>query len=405
MSDTSHRSTRDVFGAADRAGDYIEEDTTHIAPPTPRRRAETTDGAPTRLPAGIDAEPVMTPVHVELAPEGPATVNLASTSVLFGGSATALVAGSRMTNPAKATTGFRGALANLGLPVGPSAAELGERRLQEQRTAHETTVRQATWTRAVSVLVNNPKGGTGKTPTALLLGGVLAAIRGGSVAILEVSDDPGALNFRAEGNPQLGLGELVRDVDQVGTVGRLAGYTAPQTSFASVIGSTGRRERLTGDSVVAVSNVIDEFYAIRVMDSGNVPTSSAFQGAVSVADVLVIPVMNAGDSVLEAIQLLEELRAAGGDSAGLANRAIAIRLTDGRPENDAVRQEVERLLNQAGVTALHDIPYDAHIAERGQLTLAQLQPATREAFVAAAASVVRALQSAVSTAPTQNRKA
>nr|QJS06355.1 ATPase [Cryobacterium sp.] len=308
-------------------------------------------------------------------------------------------------NPAKATTGFRGALAKLGLPIGPGSAELGERRQHEQRTAHETTVRQATWTRAVSVLVNNPKGGTGKTPTALLLGGVLAAIRGGSVAILEVSDDPGALNFRAEGNPQLGLGELVRDVDQVGTVGRLAGYTAPQTSFASVIGSTGRRERLTGESVVAVSNVIDEFYAIRVMDSGNVPTSSAFQGAVSVADVLVIPVMNAGDSVLEAIQLLEELRAAGGDSAGLANRAIAIRLTDGRPENDAVRQEVERLLNQAGVTALHDIPYDAHIAERGQLTLAQLQPATRDAFVAAAASVVRALQSAVSTAPTPNRKA
>ncbi|TFD84039.1 hypothetical protein E3T61_19930 [Cryobacterium lactosi] len=405
MSDTSHRSTRDVFGAADRAGDYVEEDTTHIAPPTPRRLAETTEGAPTLLPAPIDAEPVITPVHVEPTPEGPATVNLASTSVLFGGTAAGLVAGSRMTNPAKATTGFRGALASLGLPVGPSAAELGERRLQEQHTANETTVRQATWTRAVSVLVNNPKGGTGKTPTALLLGGVLAAIRGGSVAILEVSDDPGALNFRAEGNPQLGLGELVRDIDQVGTVGRLAGYTAPQTSFASVIGSTGRRERLTGDSVVAVSNVIDEFYAIRVMDSGNVPTSSAFQGAVSVADVLVIPVMNAGDSVLEAIQLLEELRAAGGDSADLANRAIAIRLTDGRPENDAVRQEVERLLNQAGVNALHDIPYDAHIAERGQLTLAQLQPATRDAFVAAAASVVRALQSAVSTAPTQNRKA
>ncbi|MDJ0324350.1 hypothetical protein QMG61_11315 [Cryobacterium sp. PH31-AA6] len=330
---------------------------------------------------------------------------MVSTSVLFGGSAAGLAAASRPTAPAKATTGFRGALASLGLPVGPGAAELRERRRTELRTTHETTVRQATWTRAVSVLVNNPKGGTGKTPTALLLGGVLAAIRGGSVAILEVSDDPGALNFRAEGNPLLGLGELVRDVDQIGTAGRLAGYTAPQTSFASVIGSTGRRDRLTGESVVAVSNVIDDFYSIRVMDSGNVPTSSAFRGAVSVSDVLVIPVMNAGDSVLEAIQLLEELRAEGGPSAELANRAIAIRLTDGRPENDAVRHEVERLLNQAGVSALHEIPYDTHIAERGQLTLGSLNPATRDAFVAAAASVVRALQSAVSAAPTQNRKA
>jgi MinD-like ATPase involved in chromosome partitioning or flagellar assembly len=273
------------------------------------------------------------------------------------------------------------------------------------RITHETTVRQATWTRAVSILVNNPKGGTGKTPTALLLGGVLAAIRGGSVAILEVSDDPGALNFRAEGDPQLGLGELVRDITHVRTAGRLAGYTAPQTSFASVIGSTGRRERLTGDSVIAVTSVIDEFYGIRVMDSGNVTTSSAFQGAVSVSDVLVIPVMNAGDSVLEAIQLLEELRDAGGASAELANRAIAVRLTDGRPENEAVRQEVERLLTQTGVIALHEIPYDSHIAERGPITLARLNPATRDAFTAAAASVVRSLQSAVSSAPSQTRKA
>lgn len=310
-----------------------------------------------------------------------------------------------MSNPAKASVGFRGVLASLGLPVAPGPAEVVERQRVDLRTADETTVRQATWTRAVSILINNPKGGTGKTPTALLLGGVLAAIRGGSVAILEVSDDPGALNFRAEGNPQLGLGELVRDVTQIRTAGHLAGYTAPQTSFASVIGSTGRRERLTGDSVIAVTSVIDEFYGIRVMDSGNVTTSSAFQGAVSVSDVLVIPVMNAGDSVLEAIQLLDELRSAGGDSAKLADTAIAIRLTDGRPENDAVRQEVERLLKDAGVSALHEIPYDAHIAERGQITLGNLNPATRDAFTSAAASVVRSLQSAVSAAPSQNRKA
>lgn len=417
MSDTNRENARDVFGAADRAADYVEEDTVQVVPAILRRRAEAKDSLPEIRPMPEGLTPVSAtgpvPVAAVVPPEptslaalaAPAAADRASTSVLFGGSAAGLAAGSRTTNPAKATKGFRGTLASLGLPVGPGAVEVEERRRAELRVANETTVRQATWTRAVSILVNNPKGGTGKTPVSLLLGGVLAAIRGGSVAILEVSDDPGALNFRAEGNPQLGVGELVRDVDEVATAGRLAGYTAPQTSFASVIGSTGRRDRLTGESVVAVANVIDEFYGIRVMDSGNVPTSGAFRGAVSVADVLVIPVVNAGDSVLEAIQLLEELRASGPGPAALADGAIAIRLTDGRPENHAVRQEVERLLSQAGVAALHEIPYDAHIAERGQLTLGNLNPATRDAFVAAAASVVRSLQSAVSAEPTQNRKA
>src|SRR5690606_25634451 len=98
-------------------------------------------------------------------------------------------------------------------------------------------IRQATWTRAVSVLVGNPKGGTGKTPLALVLGGTLAAIRGGDVAIVEVSDDPGALGYRAEGTPRLGLGEFVRDLDDLTTKGQVTGYTAPQTSFASVVGT------------------------------------------------------------------------------------------------------------------------------------------------------------------------
>ena len=41
---------------------------------------------------------------------------------------------------------------------------------------------------------------------------------------------------------------------------------------------------------------------------------------------------------------------------------------------------------------MHEIPYDPHIAERGQLTLAALQPGTRDAFTAAAATVVATLQ-------------
>jgi len=403
ISDTSPGTTGDVFSAAERAGDYIEEDTAVSVPAPPRRRVETPEDSPP-IPVVDGPTPAMTVVSTA-APISPAVADRVSTSALFGNSTATMIAASRATNPARATAGFRGFWARLGLPIGPGAAEALERRCGELRTANETIVRQATWTRAVSVLVANPKGGTGKTPTTLLIGGVLAAIRGGSVAILEVSDDRGALNLRAEGNPQLGLGELVRDIDQVTTAGRLAGYTAPQTSFASVIGSTGRRTPLNGESVVAVASVIDEFYGIRVMDSGNVTTSSAFQGAVSVADVLVIPIMNAGDSALEAIELLEELHAAGGASAALASTAIAIRITDGRPENPVVREDIERLLKQTGVSVLHEIPYDAHIAERGQITLSSLKPATRDAFVAAAASVVRALQSAVSAAPLQNWKA
>jgi MinD-like ATPase involved in chromosome partitioning or flagellar assembly len=296
----------------------------------------------------------------------------------------------RMTGPAP--RGWRGRLNSLGIHLPPSAAEAEAAALAEQRAEDERVIRQATWTRAVSILVANPKGGVGKTPTALLLGGVLAAIRGGSVCIMEVADDAGALTFRSEGNPRLGIGDLVRDAADIHSAGQFAGYTAPQTSFASVLGTVGPREQLTAKDVITISTLVDEYYAIRVMDSGNQPSSSAFHGALDTADLLVIPILNAGDAALEAISLITKLRAMGGKAARMTDRPIVLRSSDGRPENAHVIDRVDQILAEAGVTDSHTIPYDPHIAERGEITLANLSPATRHAFTAATAATIRSLQ-------------
>jgi hypothetical protein len=215
------------------------------------------------------------------------------------------------------------------------------------------------------------------------------------VCIVEVSDDPGALTFRAEGSPKLGLGELVRDVAAIRSAGQLAGYTAPQTSFASVIGTIGRRPRLSKDDVVDVARAIDDFYSIRVMDSGNQPSSSAFAGAVATADALVVPVYDTGDAVIDAVNLLLELRDQDDRAAELANRATLLRLTDGRPENPAVVERVEAMIHDAGFAQQFAIPFDPHIAERSQITLARLAPQTAHAFTSAAAGVVHTLQNTV----------
>ncbi|GAA4266610.1 hypothetical protein [Frondihabitans peucedani] len=407
MSDINSNTPEEVFGGAARASDYIEEDTTSITPHLERRvKAETpTEGLPKLppmpkspvRPEGAPPRPEPVLAAVPPAPSTPAEAPVArsrdeSLSVLFGGAASGLSATSSA--PVKSSKGLRGLFR-----MAPSPAELAEQEHQARCLANETIIRQATWTRHVRILVANKKGGVGKTPTSILLGGVIAAIRGGSVAIWEVSDDPGALNYRAEGNALIGLGELVRDADTITSAGQLMGYGVPQTSFATVFGTVSEdRPALTFEDVVKVSDKIGEFYGIEVMDSGNVPTSSAFQGAASVADILVVPVMNSGDAVVQAIQVLNVLRAGDAHSKALAENAIVVRLKDGRPENAAVADEVARLLHDAGVTQRHEVPYDAHIAERGQLTVGKLAPSTRDALAAAAAGVVRSLQTIVSTA-------
>jgi len=71
-----------------------------------------------------------------------------------------------------------------------------------------------------------------------------------------------------------------------------------------------------------------------------------------------------------------------------------------------VMERINRIITGAGVFRVLSIPYDAHIAERGQLTLAKLTPATRRAFTAVAASVVESLQLAHigDPAPTHSKR-
>lgn len=290
--------------------------------------------------------------------------------------------------------GLANSISGGALKVQPGKGELGLRTQAALLMKDEEVIRQATWTRAVSILVANKKGNAGKTPTSVVLGGTIASIRGGSVAVMEVSDDRGQLTYRSEGSPMLGIGELVEAAATIESKGQLEGYTAPQTSFASIIGSTdGWRSPLNRAAVVDVAKVVDRYYSIRVMDSGNQYSSSAFAGAIETADALVIPTMNSADSIFDAIELLEFLKGHEDPHArALAATAVVIRLSDGRPEIKVERHL--KFLFEAGVdpSRVYSVPVDSHIAERGQLTLSKLAPATRHAFTHAAAGVIRQLQ-------------
>jgi MinD-like ATPase involved in chromosome partitioning or flagellar assembly len=292
--------------------------------------------------------------------------------------------------PAK--EGFRGFLNRASgglLKLAPSQTETAARLLVVDQGRFEALIRQSSWTRAVGLLVANKKGTAGKTPLSILLGGVLAAIRGGSVAILETSDDKGQLAYRAEGDPQLGMGELVANISNVRTQSQLRGYTVTQTSFASVIGSTPQwRPPLTRQNVLDVASIVDEHFTIRVMDTGNQYSSGPFGAAVDVADVLVIPTMLAQDAVSEALELLEFLERQGPDAARLARTAIVVMMSDGRPEFKPSKLKKQFMDKGIAEDHIYAVPYDAHVAERGALTLNKLAPATRQALTAIAAGVV-----------------
>jgi hypothetical protein len=293
-----------------------------------------------------------------------------------------------------AKTGLRGGLNRIGFKLQPSAAEQQARERVSALESARAVILHSAFTRPVGVLIGNPKGTSGKTPATLGLASAFAAVKGNGICALEVADDAGTLALRAEGAPQLDLGDLVRDISQIRSSGQLAGYAVQQSSFVDVFGSRPGESRpaLTADDVVGVSRVIDEYYRFRFMDSGNVVTTGPFLGAIDVADVLVVPVMMARDSGLKAIEMLDGLIAAGGHAAELARSAVILRMTDGRPENSDDRADVVRYLEERGGARQFDVPFDPHIAERRDITWAKVSLATQEAFTFAAAEIVRVVR-------------
>jgi MinD-like ATPase involved in chromosome partitioning or flagellar assembly len=295
--------------------------------------------------------------------------------------------------PAPARWGWRGRLyRGTGglLRLAPDPAELGHREAI-------ATIRQAAWPRAVNVIVTNPKGGSGKTPTALLLAGILGHIRGGYVAAWEAAESAGSLNRRAEGDPQRGLAELLGGVGEIRSAVNLGGYTAPQTSYADVIGSVGRRPVLTAADVLATRRVLDIYYRITVTDTGTVPGHEAYLAALLTADAAVLPCLVSIDALAGVEEALTVMREVGGHvtgPGGLLSRAVVVLGHDGGPEDAHIAGTVRARLDRLGVAAVMEVPFDPAIRLGGELTLASLSERSTRAWTAAAAAVITALQSA-----------
>jgi MinD-like ATPase involved in chromosome partitioning or flagellar assembly len=265
----------------------------------------------------------------------------------------------------------------------PTSAELRHR-----DNLHVIATRS--WPRPVNVAVLNLKGGSGKTPTALTLAGLLAGIRGGGVVVYEACDTAGTLASRSEGAGDRGLPELLATGEVESSV-RLSAYMQRQSSHADVLASQDPRRRLlTGADVMATRRVLDRFYSISVTDTGINPTSGPWRAAVLTADAVVLPVTYTSDALAGAVAVLDILRAAepafSDPERGLIARTLVV-LSD--PGGRAPRHVVQQI--QAGLCGLGlpvvPVPFDPALQD-GPILPDNLTAASRRAWIAATAKAV-----------------
>lgn len=294
------------------------------------------------------------------------------------------------TNTAPAVDGWRGSLnRHLHLRLAPGARERGARDDIAAVARH--------WPGPRTVAVVNGKGGSGKTPTTILLAATFARHGGAGVVAWDSNNTRGTLGWRTQqGAHDKTVEDLLPHVDRLlspaAQAAQMAAFTHHQNEDRYDV-LRSRPEALSasqpGDaaSVDAVHSVLTKYYRLVFVDSGNDESTEQWTAVVARADAIVVPTTTRPEHAEAARLLLDELSRADAHAAALAEAALVVVSRASRAEPDpAALTAVFRDIARDAVP----IPYDPAMAGR-PLILDSLAPATRRAWLTAAAALAGGL--------------
>ena len=272
----------------------------------------------------------------------------------------------------------------------PSSQELADR-----KDAYDI---QRTFSRPMTIVVVQPKGGAGKTPTTIGLASALGAYRGGYVVGWDDNETRGTLAVRVDNadHQSTTVWDLLSDLASFertdARVGDLSHYVRSQgaAQFDALVSddSPGNMAQIGQSEYQRLHTVLQRFYRQIVVDTGNNVRSPNWQAAVNSADQIVVVSTYQRDVGYSGSWVLDHLIETG--RAELAASAITV-LTAADPRQDpAVRSELIDHFRRR-TRAVVEIPYDPLIALGGPIEWLRLKPETRQAWVHAGAAVVNAL--------------
>jgi MinD-like ATPase involved in chromosome partitioning or flagellar assembly len=267
----------------------------------------------------------------------------------------------------------------------------------EVRHRQATVAVRRSFTRPVTIMFANPKGGAGKTPATLLAGATFGSIRGGYVVAWDNNETRGTLGVRGLMPDQgLTVWDLLGHLDRFERVdsraGELAAYMRAQGEARfDVLASDESAENMAQIGVGEFERlraVLSRFYKLLLIDTGNNIRATNWQAAADAADLLVVCSSYRRDVAFSAAWMLDHLERTG--RADLARRAVTV-LSASEPQvPPKARAEIVEHFT-ARTRAVVEIPYDPTIASGERLDFSTVARNTRDAWLYACAAIADGL--------------
>lgn len=300
----------------------------------------------------------------------------------------------------RAREGWQGGLNMLGFHLPPGKDELYRRQLIASISAG--------WKGTGYATVMNEKGGSGKTPTVLMLAAALQAYGPGVVAVRD-SNPTGNAHKRAEFNLPQGRtddgavfndGDLAKRYLELGPLDATAmgmhehSHTTDRYKLISHHVASGEHDQLTEEMAEASYAAMAPWYRAIITDTANVPWERRDVAALRRTRQLVAPFLAEADKE-EGIRttLGESLERWGGRSVDLVRNAVVPILIhrDDKATARYAREAEERWAEV--VREVIVVPYDPHMSSTS-LRLGELRDETRTAMLLLGAAVAEGFRAA-----------
>ena len=244
----------------------------------------------------------------------------------------------------------------------------------------------------------NPKGGAAKTTGVLAAGYTFGTVRGGGVIAWDNNETRGTLGIRGTRSTHRNTTrELLEDLGRFqdvyqSRIGDLGAFVRSQGDAHFDVLASDERPDVTGqihaDDFNSVHQLLERFYRLLLIDTGNNMRAENWLAAADAADLLVVTSTVREDTGYSGLWMLDALQDAGYQN--LKYKTVTV-LSDPSPKVDEKLAQDLVDVYQQRTRGVYRVPYDPALVAGSVLPYNQLSEETRRSWLHACAGMAAAL--------------